>query len=219
MTDAMEKLKSRAAGWMVILTSFLFILVVQVYTASLTSMLTQEKMKVPSFENEKELIKNSNLHVGYQDGSWVRGLLIEQIGFKPEQLRPLGHREEYNKALSSGTIAAIFDETPYLTIFLSKYKSQFMMTGPLYKIGGFAFAFPKKSSLVSYFSDAILKVIQDVESYRVLMAKSSLPTSIEDLEFDDQSDIETSVIKRYLNPSSMIRWLRNKKQHFKLAKA
>ncbi|XP_028760903.1 glutamate receptor 2.9-like [Neltuma alba] len=67
-----------------------------------------------------------------------------------------------------------------------------MMTGPNYKTGGFAFAFPKGSILASHFSNAILNVTQDVEPYRELMAKNSLPTSIEDFEFEEQSDIETS---------------------------
>ncbi|XP_054795339.1 glutamate receptor 2.7-like [Prosopis cineraria] len=194
--DVMESFASNAAGWMVILTSFLFILVLQVYTANLTSILTEGKLKEPSFKDEKEIIKRSNLRVGYQRGSWVRELLIEQIGFMEFQLKGLRSREEYSESLWKGTekggVDAIFDETPYLTLFLSKYKSRFMMTGSIYKTGGFAFAFPKKSGLVSHFSNAILNVTQDVEPFRVLVAKSFLPTSIEDLEFQDQGDIETT---------------------------
>ncbi|XP_054785123.1 glutamate receptor 2.7-like [Prosopis cineraria] len=193
--DTMESFASNTAGWLVVLTTFLFILVLQVYTANLTSILTEGKERVPSFKDENE-IKSSNLMVGYQRGSWVRGLLIEQVGFNESQLKDLGGREEYDKALSDGTrkggVDAIFDETPYLTIFLSRYKSRFMMTGPIYKTGGFAFAFPKKLGLVLHFSNAILNVTQDVEPFRVLVAKSSLPTSIEDLEFEDQNEIETS---------------------------
>ncbi|KAI9116182.1 hypothetical protein K1719_013112 [Acacia pycnantha] len=188
--DVMEiNSTSKAAGWMVILTSFLFIFIVQVYTASLTSILTQGKTKEPLFMDENEL-KSSNLSVGYQNGSWVRGFLIEQIGFNPSQLKGLGSREEYEKELSRGTqnggVDAIFDETPHLTLFLSQYKPRFMMSGPIYQTGGFAFAFPKKSTLASHFSNAILVVAHDVETYRVLMAKSSLPTSIEDLQLQDQ---------------------------------
>ncbi|KAK4268539.1 hypothetical protein QN277_025185 [Acacia crassicarpa] len=188
--DVMEiNSTSKAAGWLVILTSFLFIFIVQVYTASLTSILNQGKTKEPLFMDEKEL-KSSNLSVGYQNGSWVRGLLIEQIGFNPSQLKGLGSREEYDEELSRGTqnggVDAIFDETPHLTLFVSQYKPRFMMTGPIYQTGGFAFAFPKKSSLAPHFSNAILDVAHDVETYRVLMAKSSLPTSIEDLQLQDQ---------------------------------
>ncbi|KAK4268534.1 hypothetical protein QN277_025181 [Acacia crassicarpa] len=194
--DVMEKFASSAAGWMVILTSFLFILVVQVYTANLASILTQGQEKEPSFKDETEIIRR-NLLVGYRSGSmWVRELLTEQLGFKPSQLKALGSPEEYNETLSRGTknggVDAIFDETPYLMLFLSKYKSSFMMTGPIYKTGGLAFAFPRKSGLVSHFSTAILNVTQDAEPFRLLMARSALPTSIEDLEFEDESDIETS---------------------------
>ncbi|XP_028786394.1 glutamate receptor 2.9-like [Neltuma alba] len=193
--DVMENFASSATGWMVILTSFLFILVVQVYTANLTSILTQSKMKEPSFKDENET-KSSNLSVGYQAGSWVEGFLVSQLKLNSSQLKALGSREKYNESLSTGTkhggVDAIFDETPYLTLFLSKYRSHFMMTGPNYKTGGFAFAFPKRSILASHFSNAILNVTQDVEPYRELMAKNSLPTSIEDFEFEEQSDIETS---------------------------
>ncbi|KAI9116013.1 hypothetical protein K1719_012943 [Acacia pycnantha] len=244
--DVLDKLESRAAGWLVILTSFLFILILQVYTANLTSILMQGKTKEPSFKDENE-IKSNNRCVGYRTGSWVRGLLIDQIGFSSSQLKALGSREEYSKALSNGTVVAIFDETPYLTRFLSKYKSHFMMTGPIYKTGGFAFAFPKKYGLASHFSTAILKVTRDAEAYRVLMAKSSLPISIEDLKFEDENEIETSslsinnfggvrrvvisvvalflclifplVIKKFPNPSSLIGWVRRvvRKLPFKLA--
>ncbi|KAK4268530.1 hypothetical protein QN277_025177 [Acacia crassicarpa] len=187
--DVMEiNSTSKAAGWMVILTSFLFIFIVQVYTASLTSILTQAKTKEPLFMDENEL-KNRSLSVGYQNGSWVRGFLIQQIGFNPSQLKGLTSREEYNSSLSNGTekegVDAIFDETPNLTLFLAQYKPHFMMTGPIYQSGGFAFAFPKKSSLALHFSNAILDMVHDVETYRVLMAKSSLPTSIEDLQLQD----------------------------------
>ncbi|KAK4268540.1 hypothetical protein QN277_025186 [Acacia crassicarpa] len=197
--DVMEKFASSAAGWMVILTSFLFILVVQVYTANLTSILTQGKEREPTFKDEYVINKSSNLHVGYRNGSWVRELLTEQLGFCSSRLIALNSPEEYNERLSRGTkkggVDAIFDETPYLTLFLSEYKSGFMMTGPIYKTGGFAFAFPRKSSLGLHFSNAILKVTQDAEPYSVLMARSSLPTSIEDLEFEDESDIETSKLE------------------------
>ncbi|KAI9115847.1 hypothetical protein K1719_012777 [Acacia pycnantha] len=189
--DVMENFESTTARWMVILTSFLFILVMQVYTAKLTSILTQGTTNEPSFKDENE-IKSSNVPVGYKKGSWVRGLLIDQIGLKDEQLKGLGSLEEYNEALSNGTVDAIFDETPYLILFLSRYKSRFMMTGTMYQTGGFSFAFPKKSGFTSHFSTAILNVTQEVEPYRVLMSQSSLPTSIEDLEFEDQNDIETS---------------------------
>lgn len=83
---------------------------------------------------------------------------------------------------------------------------------------------------------------QDAEPYRVMMAMSSLPTSIEDLEFKAESDVETSRlsidkirglypvplsvvalfvclsiplgIQRLPKSSSVIEWLRNKKQLF-----
>ncbi|KAL0383207.1 UNVERIFIED_CONTAM: Glutamate receptor 2.8 [Sesamum calycinum] len=57
-------------------------------------------------------------------------------------------------------IDAIFDEIPYMKLFLKKYDSQYKMVGPTYRTGGFGFAFPCGSPLVSHFSKAIMDVTQ-----------------------------------------------------------
>ncbi|XP_028760975.1 glutamate receptor 2.9-like [Neltuma alba] len=73
-------------------------------------------------------------------------------------------------------------------LFLS-HCSSCKMTGPIYKGGGFAFAFPKNSSLVSSFSAAILNVTQNVMKFRDMKNNISLPVTIDKSEYN--SDVET----------------------------
>ncbi|KAI3895413.1 hypothetical protein MKX03_036147 [Papaver bracteatum] len=53
------------------------------------------------------------------------------------------NEQEYAEALSKGSqkggVAAIFDEIPYLRLFLSKYCDRYAMTGPIYNTNGFGF--------------------------------------------------------------------------------
>ncbi|KAE8653069.1 hypothetical protein Csa_020069 [Cucumis sativus] len=113
----------------------------------------------------KEIKKNGN-SVGFLNGSFVEDYL-KKLGFSETQLKSYGSPEEYKEALEKGTsnggVAAIFDELPYIKVFLGKYPSgRFQTIGPVYKNDGFGFAFPKGSPLVAYFSRAILNVNEDV---------------------------------------------------------
>ncbi|CAK9329798.1 unnamed protein product [Citrullus colocynthis] len=110
--------------------------------------------------------------VGFLNGSFVEDYLINQFGFSESQLKSCGSPVEYKEALdkgtSSGGVAAIFDEIPYIKVFLQKYPSGFRMVGTIYKTDGFGFAFPKGSPLVPYFPRAILNVTE----YRDKMSKT-----------------------------------------------
>ncbi|KAI9117207.1 hypothetical protein K1719_011373 [Acacia pycnantha] len=161
-----ERLMNNWSRFVLILWVFVVLIITQSYTASLASMLTVQRLQ-PKFMNVNEIRKN-NYCVGYQKGSFVKMLLKNQLGFEDEtKLKPYETPKEYDRALSSGEVAAVFDEVPYLKIFLTKYgsNSKYVMVGPTYKTGGFGFAFPLKSPLVSYFSRAILNVTQDEEKF------------------------------------------------------
>lgn len=127
---------------MVIWLCAAFILM-QSYTASLSSVLTVDKLK-PKIVNVEEL-QSKGYYVGYQSDSFVRDLLVQQLKFNETKLRHYGTVQEYHEALSKGSenggVAAIFDEVPYIRIFLTnkKYSSNYMMAGPIYRTGGFGF--------------------------------------------------------------------------------
>ncbi|KAF5461793.1 hypothetical protein F2P56_017862 [Juglans regia] len=158
-----EKLLSNWSRFVMIVWIFLVLILTQSYTASLASMLTVQRLQ-PTFVDVKEIKKNGYF-VGYQKNSYVEGLLIKQLNFHRSKLKPFSTHEEYHEALSKGTqnggVAAVFDEIPYIKLFLAKYCSRYTMVGPTYKSDGFGFAFPLGSPLVPYISRAILNVTQD----------------------------------------------------------
>ncbi|PKI31390.1 hypothetical protein CRG98_048219, partial [Punica granatum] len=96
----------------------------------------------PQYVDVQELVRKHH-HVGYQKGSYVRELLVRDLGFYESRLVPLNSAEEYHEALSNGIgnggVAAIFAETPYIKLFLGKYCNEYMMVGPTYKNDGFGF--------------------------------------------------------------------------------
>lgn len=114
------------------------LIVTQSYTASLASDLTLERLQ-PKYLDVEEL-KSKGLHVGYQKASFAKDdILIRLLGYNESLLIPYETVEQYHDALSNGEAAAIFDEIPYIRIFLAKYCDKFMMVGPTYKSDGFGF--------------------------------------------------------------------------------
>ncbi|XP_027333832.1 glutamate receptor 2.8-like [Abrus precatorius] len=134
----------------------------QSYTANLTSILTLDQLR-PSFLNVNDLIKGG-YYVGYQTGSFVYDLLVQQLKFNPSKLRAYSNISDYHHALKIGSqgggVAAIFDEVPCLKVYLRKFGSDYIMTGPTYRTDGFGFAFPLNSNLTAHFSRAILNVTE-----------------------------------------------------------
>ncbi|KAF8035517.1 hypothetical protein BT93_C1520 [Corymbia citriodora subsp. variegata] len=158
-----EKIASNLTRLVLTVWVFVVLILTQSYTASLSSFLTVQRL-TPKFVDVQDLVRN-HLYVGYQKGSFVRGLLVRQLNFEESRLIPYGSPEEYHDALSKGSgnggVAAIFDELPFIKIFLARYCNKYKMVGPTYKTDGFGFAFPLRSPLVSYISRAILNVTQD----------------------------------------------------------
>ncbi|XP_061357011.1 glutamate receptor 2.8-like [Gastrolobium bilobum] len=134
----------------------------QSYTANLTSILTLDQLQ-PSFLRVDDL-KNGDYYVGYQTGSFVYDMLVQRWKFNPSKLRAYSNISEYHHALNIGSqrggVAAIFDELPYLKVYLKKFGSNYIMTGPTYRTDGFGIAFPLNSNLTAHFSRAILNVTE-----------------------------------------------------------
>ncbi|KAL8488784.1 hypothetical protein ACS0TY_024912 [Phlomoides rotata] len=140
-----------------VLISYLFMafILMQSYTASLSAILTVDQLKFAF---------SDNYYIGYQEGSFMKQFLTKQLHINILRLRSYSSAEEYHAAISLGSknggIDAIFDEIPYMKLFLNKYDSHYKMVGPTYRTGGFGFAFPRGSPLVAHFSKAILEVTQ-----------------------------------------------------------
>ncbi|XP_078157754.1 glutamate receptor 2.7-like [Carex rostrata] len=160
-----EKLHSSLSRFVVIIWVFVVLILTSSYTASLTSMLTVKQL-LPSVTDVNQLLKQGD-YVGYQDGSFVKDLLLK-LGFEAGKLKNLSTADEYADALakgsSNGGVAAIFDEIPYIKVFLSQYcGNNYIMTGPTYKTDGFSFVFPRGSPLLQDLSRAVLSVTEGDE--------------------------------------------------------
>ncbi|KAK7826726.1 glutamate receptor 2.2 [Quercus suber] len=146
-----EKVVNNWSRFVLVIWIFLVLILTQSYTASLTSILTVQRLQ-PMFVDIKEIKKNGYF-VGYQKNSFVKELLKEQFDIHESKLKPYETPEEYHEALSNGThnggVAAIFDEIPYLKIFLSNYPSKYTTV------------FPQGSPFVPHMSRAILNVTQN----------------------------------------------------------
>ncbi|KAM0020330.1 putative periplasmic binding protein-like I [Helianthus debilis subsp. tardiflorus] len=157
-----EKLISNLSRFVVIVWVFVVLVLTSSYTASLTSMLTVQKLR-PSYTDINEIKRNGE-SVGYQEGSFVKDML-KDMGFNDSQLKSYSTFEDYDKALKNGSrkggVSAIMDELPYIQVFLAKYCNKYTMTGPTYKTAGFGFAFPKGSPLVHDVSRAVLQVTEE----------------------------------------------------------
>ncbi|NP_001242434.1 uncharacterized protein LOC100807817 precursor [Glycine max] len=160
-----------------LLLAFVFM---QSYTANLTSILTLDQLR-PSFLNVNDLRKGG-YYVGYQTGSFVKDVLVHQFNFDSHKLRAYNTSSEYHDALKMGSegggVAAIFDELPYLKVYLREYGSNYILSGPRYRNAGFGFAFPFNSNLTADFSRAILNVTE-----------SDLMKEIEEKYFGKNDDI------------------------------
>ncbi|XP_071689160.1 glutamate receptor 2.7-like [Rutidosis leptorrhynchoides] len=157
-----EKVMSNLSIFVVIVWVFVVLVLTSSYTASLTSMLTVQQLR-PTYTDIKVIMRNGE-SVGYQDGSFVKEMLIN-MGFDDSKVKNYSTFEQYDEALQKGSknggVSAIMDELPYNRVFLAKYCTNYTMTGPIYKSAGFGFAFPKGSPLVHDVSTAVLKVTEN----------------------------------------------------------
>ncbi|KAK1432477.1 hypothetical protein QVD17_09374 [Tagetes erecta] len=154
----------------IILIMWLFVILIisSSYTASLTSILTVQKLSSP-IEGINSLISSKD-PIGYQQSSFVKNYLIEDLGISATRLVPLNLPEDYEKALkdgpNNGGVAAVVDERPYIELFLST-RCQFSIVGPEFTKNGWGFAFPRDSPLAVDISTAILKLSENGELQRI----------------------------------------------------
>ncbi|XP_052181358.1 glutamate receptor 2.9-like [Diospyros lotus] len=164
-----EKVISNLSRFVAIVWMFVVLVVTSSYTASLTSMLTVQKLQ-PTVTDINVLIKSGE-YIGYQEGSFVGGLLKSSYN-DPPKLKTYDTLQKFDEALSNGSknngVAAIVDELPYLRLLLAKYCNKYIMVGPTYKTAGFGFAFAKGSPLVPEVSRAILNVTEGEKMNKIL---------------------------------------------------
>ncbi|KAJ7979509.1 Glutamate receptor-like protein [Quillaja saponaria] len=130
-----ELVAKNCSRFVLVVWLILACVLMQSYTASLSSILTIDRLK-PNYLTTNELIRKG-YQVGYQNGSFVGEQFLKQrLKFDQTKLKPLDTISDYHHALRNGIVEAIYDEIPYIK------------------------AFPCNSSLTSFFSRAILNVTQ-----------------------------------------------------------
>lgn len=158
-----------ALGRLVLLIWLFVVLIINSsYTASLTSILTVQQLSSP-VKGIETLISNND-PIGYQQGSFARNYLIEELGIHESRLVPLISAEHYVKALNDGPanngVAAIIDERAYVELFLST-RCEYSIVGQEFTKNGWGFAFPRDSPLAVDLSTAILRLSENGDLQRI----------------------------------------------------
>ncbi|XP_027176277.1 glutamate receptor 2.2-like [Coffea eugenioides] len=131
-------------------------IMMQSYTAKLSAIFTVDQLDF-RFSND--------YYIGIQKGSFTKDFLVDRLHVNESKIKEYSTIEDYhyamNKGSENGGIDAIFDEIPYMKLFLDQHDSDYKIVGTTFRTGGFGFAFPLKSPLVVNFSRAILSVTED----------------------------------------------------------
>ncbi|XP_030523784.1 glutamate receptor 3.6 [Rhodamnia argentea] len=163
-----ENTVSMLGRFVLIMWLFVVLIINSSYTASLTSILTVQQLSSPIKGIETLLLSNDP--IGYQQGSFARNYLIEELSIHESRLVPLIMPEDYAKALKDGPhkggVAAVIDERAYLELFLST-QCEFSIVGQEFTKNGWGFAFPRDSPLAVDMSTAILKLSENGDLQRM----------------------------------------------------
>lgn len=135
------------------------LIISQSYTASLTSMLTVPRLEA-RVSDIGDLMRASNAVIGYSRNSFVRNYLLDVLHINEKRIKKFSTIEDTAEALKTGEIAATFLELSTAKLLVAKYCKSFRIAGPMYKIGGYGYAFPKGSPLVSDIDEALMKVFE-----------------------------------------------------------
>ncbi|CAI9764829.1 unnamed protein product [Fraxinus pennsylvanica] len=156
--------------------AFVANLLISTYTASLSSRLTVQRLQ-PAATDVMELIRSRN-YIGCQEGSFLVDFL-KGLGFEESKIRTYKSTRDCDEALtkgsSNGGISAYFDVLPHIMLFLSEFCGKYMIVGPTYRTGGFAFAFPKGLPLVADVSRAIIQLTENGTIVEIGQMNSSNP--------------------------------------------
>ncbi|KAH7568902.1 hypothetical protein JRO89_XS06G0070100 [Xanthoceras sorbifolium] len=151
-----DKIYSNLTRVVVVVWLFVVLIVNSSYTASLSSMLTVQRLK-PTV-TDIEWLKRNNLKVGCDGSLNVRNYLKNVLNFKTENILNVNSEYEYQVKFKNNIIAAAFFELPYAKVFITHYCKGYTATTPTYRFAGLGFVFQKGSPIVADFSEAILKL-------------------------------------------------------------
>ncbi|XP_059439979.1 glutamate receptor 2.9-like [Corylus avellana] len=154
-----EKIYSNLSRLVIVLWLFVVLVLTSSYTASLSSMLTVQRLQ--PHVTDVEWLKKNNLKVGCDGDSFVRTYLNNVLHFKTDNILNVTSEYSYTGEFESNNISAAFLELPYEKVFLNKYCNGFIGTRPTTRFGGLGFVFQKGSPIARDISKAILSLSEN----------------------------------------------------------
>ncbi|XP_050387972.1 glutamate receptor 3.6-like [Argentina anserina] len=184
-----ENTVSTLGRLVLIIWLFVVLIINSSYTASLTSILTVQKLSF-SIKGIETLLQNKD-PIGYQQGSFSEYYLTEELHIDSSRLVPLVMPEDYVRALKAGPrkeggVAAVIDERAYMELFLSS-RCDFSIVGQEFTRAGWGFAFSRDSPLAVDMSTALLKLSENGDLQRIhdkWLLKSTCTSQGANLEVD-----------------------------------
>ncbi|XP_047342207.1 glutamate receptor 2.5-like isoform X2 [Impatiens glandulifera] len=142
----------------VVVWLFMALVVMQTYTANLTSMLTVPRLK-PTI-TDIETLKYSRAMIGCTGQTFVPLYLSDVLQFNPSNIKAnYTSLDEIARALNTKEIEAAFLQSPLAKQFLARYCKSFTLAGPTFA-GGYGFAFQKGSPVLPDINTALIQVIE-----------------------------------------------------------
>lgn len=149
-----EKINSNITRVVVVVWLMVVFVLTSSYTASLSSMLTVQRLE-PNV-TDIEWLKVHKLNVGCDGDSFVRKYLEDVLDFKKDNIKNISSQYAYPNEFQKGTISAAFLELPYEKVFMNRYCKKYTASNPLSRFGGLGFVFQKGSPIAADVSKAIL---------------------------------------------------------------
>ncbi|KAK3013527.1 hypothetical protein RJ639_010027 [Escallonia herrerae] len=158
-----EKIQSNYTKVVVVAWFFVVMVLTSSYTASLSSMLTVQKLE-PKLK-DIDWLRRTNATVACDGETFVLDYL--QRVLRLNNIKSVVNAQDYPEEFDSGNIAAAFLELPYEKVFRQEYCNRYTPTGPTYRFGGFGFVFQKGSPIAADVSEAILIMSEDGTLQRI----------------------------------------------------
>ncbi|KAK9164898.1 hypothetical protein Scep_000089 [Stephania cephalantha] len=163
-----ENTISTLGRFILLIWLFVVLIINSSYTASLSSILTLQKL-YSSVTGIESLLESGD-PIGCSVGSYAESYLHGVLKVPKSRLVPLGSPEEYVSALqrgpTKGGVAAVVHERPYMDLFLSRF-CNFKIVGQEFTKNGWGFAFRRGSTLAEDVSTAILTLSENGDLQRI----------------------------------------------------
>ncbi|KAF9589315.1 hypothetical protein IFM89_022642 [Coptis chinensis] len=154
-----EALRSNFTRVVMVVWLFVVFVLTSSYTASLTSMLTVQRLQ-PTVTDIATL-QRSNSPVGCDGDSFVLKYMQDVLKFDGSNIINVKSEYDYPEAFRNGTIKAAFLELPYSRVFIKRNCKDYQVTENTHRFGGLSFIFPKGSPIARDFSNAFLKLSEE----------------------------------------------------------